>query len=96
MLLQHARYGALRRHPSFCLNEGEEFVFKTAFEMGGVRREGKYAIPFFFGGTSLLIVVGVALDTMGQLEAHLIMRHYQGFGGSGKGRIRGRWFNIGG
>jgi len=33
----------------------------------------------YFGGTSLLIVVGVALDTMKQLEAHLLMRHYQGF-----------------
>ena len=50
-------------------------------------------IPFMFGGTSLLIVVGVALDTMGQLEAHLIMRHYEGF--LKKGRIQGRWFNVG-
>ncbi|MBI4370600.1 MAG: preprotein translocase subunit SecY [Elusimicrobia bacterium] len=49
--------------------------------------------PFFFGSTSLLIVVGVALDTMGQLEAHLYMRHYEGF--LKKGRIRGRWFNVG-
>lgn len=49
--------------------------------------------PFYFGGTSLLIVVGVALDTMGQLEAHLIMRHYEGF--LKKGRIQGRWFNVG-
>ncbi|MFA5857968.1 MAG: preprotein translocase subunit SecY [Elusimicrobiota bacterium] len=48
--------------------------------------------PFFFGGTSVLIVVGVALDTLGQLESHLIMRHYEGF--MKKGRIRGRWFNI--
>ena len=50
-------------------------------------------VPFFFGGTSLLIVVGVALDTMGQLEAQLIMRHYEGF--LKKGRIRQRWFNVG-
>ncbi|MBI4054639.1 MAG: preprotein translocase subunit SecY [Elusimicrobia bacterium] len=49
--------------------------------------------PFFFGGTSLLIVVGVALDTIGQLEAHLIMRNYEGF--LKKGRIKGRWFNVG-
>ena len=49
--------------------------------------------PFYFGGTSLLIVVGVALDTMGQLEAHLIMRHYEGF--LKKGRIQQRWFNVG-
>jgi len=52
-----------------------------------------FSVPFFFGGTSLLIVVGVALDTMGQIEAQLIMRHYEGF--LKKGRIQGRWFNIG-
>jgi preprotein translocase subunit SecY len=44
--------------------------------------------PFFFGGTSLLIVVGVALDTMAQVEAQLISRHYEGF--LKKGRVRGR------
>lgn len=42
----------------------------------------------FFGGTSLLIVVGVALDTLQQIESHLIMRHYDGFMKSGK--IKGR------
>jgi preprotein translocase subunit SecY len=52
-----------------------------------------YNVPFYLGGTSLLIVVGVALDTMGQLEAHLIMRHYEGF--LKGGRIRQRWFNVG-
>jgi preprotein translocase subunit SecY len=52
-----------------------------------------FSVPFFFGGTSLLIVVGVALDTMGQIEAQLIMRHYEGF--MKKGRIQGRWYNIG-
>ena len=52
-----------------------------------------YNMPFYFGGTALLIVVGVALDTMGQLEAHLIMRHYEGF--LKKGRIQQRWFNVG-
>jgi preprotein translocase subunit SecY len=36
-------------------------------------------VPFSFGGTSLLIVVGVALDTMKQMEAQLLMRHYEGF-----------------
>ena len=36
-------------------------------------------VPFYFGGTSLLIVVGVALDTMRQVEAQLLMRHYEGF-----------------
>ena len=48
--------------------------------------------PFFFGGTSLLIAVGVALDTVGQIESHLIMRHYEGF--MKKSRIKGRWFNV--
>ncbi|OQX89577.1 MAG: preprotein translocase subunit SecY [candidate division Zixibacteria bacterium 4484_93] len=42
----------------------------------------------FFGGTSLLIIVGVALDTLQQIESHLLMRHYEGFLKSGK--IRGR------
>ncbi|MCL5736398.1 MAG: preprotein translocase subunit SecY [Actinobacteria bacterium] len=37
------------------------------------------SIPFYFGGTSLLIVIGVALDTMKQMEAQLLMRHYEGF-----------------
>ena len=38
-----------------------------------------YRVPFYFGGTSLLIVVGVAIDTMAQIEAHLLTRHYEGF-----------------
>lgn len=42
----------------------------------------------FFGGTALLIVVGVALDTLQQIESHLVMRHYEGF--MRRGRIRGR------
>jgi preprotein translocase subunit SecY len=46
-------------------------------------------LNFYFGGTSLLIVVGVALDTVQQVEAHLIMRHYDGFSPK-SGRIRGR------
>ena len=45
----------------------------------------------FFGGTSLLIIVGVMLDTMRQVETHLIQRHYDGF--LRKGRIRGRRFD---
>ncbi|HEV8662552.1 MAG TPA: preprotein translocase subunit SecY, partial [Candidatus Methylomirabilis sp.] len=45
-------------------------------------------VPFFFGGTSLLIVVGVALDTVQQVEAHLLMRHYEGF--LKKSRLKGR------
>ena len=45
-------------------------------------------IQFYFGGTSILIVVGVAMDTMQQIEAQLIMRHYDGF--MRRGRLRGR------
>jgi preprotein translocase subunit SecY len=45
-------------------------------------------VPFYFGGTSLLIVVGVAMDTVQQVESQLIMRHYDGF--MKKARIRGR------
>ncbi len=45
-------------------------------------------IQFYFGGTSILIVVGVAMDTMQQIEAQLIMRHYDGF--MRRGRIKGR------
>jgi preprotein translocase subunit SecY len=47
-------------------------------------------LNFYFGGTSLLIVVGVAMDTIAQVEAQLIMRHYDGFTGKGGKRIRGR------
>ncbi|OGF13532.1 MAG: preprotein translocase subunit SecY [Candidatus Edwardsbacteria bacterium GWF2_54_11] len=45
-------------------------------------------IPFYFGGTTLLIIVGVALDTLQQIESHLLMRHYEGF--IKKGKISGR------
>ncbi len=45
-------------------------------------------VTFYFGGTSLLIVVGVAMDTVQQVEAQLVMRHYEGF--VKKGRLRGR------
>lgn len=47
-----------------------------------------YAVSQFFGGTSMLITVGVMLDTMRQIESHLMMRHYDGF--LKKGRLRGR------
>jgi len=39
----------------------------------------KFNVPFYFGGTALLIVVGVAMDTMSQIESHLLTRHYEGF-----------------
>jgi preprotein translocase subunit SecY len=45
-------------------------------------------LPFYFGGTGLIIVVGVALDTLQQIESHLVMRHYDGF--MKKGKLRGR------
>jgi preprotein translocase subunit SecY len=48
----------------------------------------KFNVPFYFGGTALLIVVGVALDTVGQIESHMLMRHYEGF--MKRGRIKGR------
>jgi preprotein translocase subunit SecY len=48
-----------------------------------------YAVSTFFGGTSMLILVGVVLDTMRQMESHLLMRHYDGF--LKKGRLRGRF-----
>lgn len=49
-----------------------------------------FGVPFYFGGTSLLIVVGVALDTAGQVESHLISRSYEGFAGAHGPRVRGR------
>jgi len=48
------------------------------------------AVPFSFGGTGLLIVVGVALDTVQQIESHLITRNYEGFSGPKGPRVRGR------
>ena len=50
-------------------------------------------VNFYFGGTSLLIVVGVAMDTVNQIEAQLIMRHYEGFTPRA-GRIRGRRSSV--
>jgi preprotein translocase subunit SecY len=47
-----------------------------------------YDLASFFGGTSLLIIVGVSLDTLQQIESHLMSRHYDGF--LSKGKIRGR------
>jgi preprotein translocase subunit SecY len=50
----------------------------------------KMNVPFYLGGTSMMIVVGVALDTAQQIESHLITRHYDGFTGPKGARIRGR------
>ena len=49
----------------------------------------QFNVPFFFGGTALLIVVGVALDTVGQIEAHLVSRNYESLMQGGRG-ARGR------
>ena len=48
----------------------------------------QFNVPFYFGGTALLIVVGVAIDTVAQIETHILTRHYQGF--MRRGRLRGR------
>ena len=45
-------------------------------------------VPFYFGGTALLIVVGVGMDTITQIETHLLTRHYEGFMKRGLGRVR--------
>lgn len=48
----------------------------------------RFNVPFYFGGTALLIVVGVAIDTVAQIESHMLTRHYEGF--LKKGGVRGR------
>ncbi len=67
-------------------------LFLTAIAVMPTIMTGQFNIPFivssFFGGTSLLIIVGVMLDTMRQIESHLLMRHYDGF--LKKGKMRGR------
>jgi preprotein translocase subunit SecY len=51
--------------------------------------QSDFGVPFYFGGTSLLIVVAVSLDTVQQIESHLITRNYEGFGGAGGPRTKG-------
>ena len=67
-------------------------VFLMALALFPMFLYNSFRIPFmvaqFFGGTSLLIMVGVVLDTMSQLESHLTMRHYEGFLKSGRLRSR--------
>jgi preprotein translocase subunit SecY len=63
------------------IGEQLDAVLPTWFTQGA-------GVTFYFGGTSLLIVVGVAMDTVNQIESQLIMRHYDGF--MKKTRIRGR------
>jgi preprotein translocase subunit SecY len=68
-------------------------IFLTVIAIIPMLMSDSMAIPHevsnFFGGTSMLITVGVMLDTMRQMESHLLMRHYDGF--LKKGRIRGRF-----
>ena len=51
----------------------------------------KFNVPFYFGGTALLIVVGVAIDTIAQMESHMLSRHYEGFLKQGGGKMKGRF-----
>jgi len=68
-------------------------IFLTVIAVIPILLSYQLDVPFnvstFFGGTSLLIMVGVMLDTMRQMESHLLMRHYDGF--LKKGRIKGRF-----
>ena len=51
----------------------------------------KFNVPFYFGGTALLIVVGVAIDTIQQIESHMLTRHYEGFLKKGGNKMKGRF-----
>ncbi len=55
----------------------------------------EFGIPFYYGGTGLLIIVGVTLDTVQQIEAHLMTRHYDGIDGPGGNRVKGRRRRLG-
>ena len=50
----------------------------------------RFNVPFYFGGTALLIVVGVAIDTVAQIESHMLSRHYEGFLKKSGGKLKGR------
>ncbi|MFN0099685.1 MAG: preprotein translocase subunit SecY [Gemmatimonadaceae bacterium] len=65
-------------------------VFLTFIALFPIWLADLFAVPFTFGGTSLLIVVGVALDTMAQVQQHLLLRKYDGFMKKGRVRFRGR------
>ncbi len=51
----------------------------------------KFNVPFYFGGTALLIVVGVAIDTVAQMESHMLSRHYEGFLKKSGAKVKGRY-----
>jgi preprotein translocase subunit SecY len=65
-------------------------LFLTAIAILPILLADAFSIPFGFGGTSLLIVVGVALDTLAQVNQHLLLRKYDGFMKKGRVRFRGR------
>jgi preprotein translocase subunit SecY len=54
-------------------------VYVSAICVVPVMLSTRFGVPFYFGGTALLIVVGVGLDLIGQIEAHLVSRQYEGF-----------------
>jgi preprotein translocase subunit SecY len=65
-------------------------LFLTAIALLPIWLSGLINVPFAFGGTSLLIVVGVALDTLQQMQQHLLLRKYDGFMKKGRIKFRGR------
>ena len=65
-------------------------IFLTVIALLPIWLAELFGVPFQFGGTSLLIVVGVALDTMSQMQQHLLLRKYDGFMKKGRVRFRGR------
>jgi preprotein translocase subunit SecY len=71
-------------------------LFLTVIALLPIWISGLINVPFAFGGTSLLIVVGVALDTLAQMQQHLLLRKYDGFMKKGRLRFRGRQSTIGG
>jgi preprotein translocase subunit SecY len=71
-------------------------LFLTAIALMPIIIARVMNVPFSFGGTSLLIVVGVALDTLAQMQQHLLLRKYDGFMKKGRLKIRGRQSAPGG
>jgi preprotein translocase subunit SecY len=65
-------------------------LFLTTIALLPIWLIGLVNVPFQFGGTSLLIVVGVALDTLQQMQQHLLLRKYDGFMKKGRIKFRGR------
>ena len=71
-------------------------IFLTLIALLPIWISGLINVPFAFGGTSLLIVVGVALDTLAQMQQHLLLRKYDGFMKKGRLKFRGRQSTVGG